>query len=120
MSQVDDVPSIKSYVALTYVYHAIDGYAEYLARHDKWVAMEHLYLNLGSRGVEDVVDPPDVLARIAKEVIQGSVQRQADVTAAMANRLGRDVVDQLWSEQTAWRKAHPDDWWSGVPDGWSW
>lgn len=115
-----DQPSVESYVYLTYVYHAIDGYMEHLAAEDRWVAVEHLFHNLGARGATDLIDPPDVLARMAKEIMHGAVQKQADVTSAMAARLDRDTVNRLWKEQAAWRAARPDDWWTGVPDAWGW
>lgn len=118
--QVEEVPSAENYVYLTYVYHAIDGYLESLSKTDRWVAVGQLYLNLATRDVEDLIDPPDVLTRIAKEVIQNSVRQQSDVTAAMATRLDRAATERLWKQQTAWRQARPDDWWAGVPEGWSW
>lgn len=118
--EVEEAPSAESYVYVTYVYHAIDGYLEHLAKNDRWVAVEQLYLNLASHGVEDLVDPPDVLARIAKEIIQGSVRQQSDVSAAMATRLDKTLTEQLWKQQTAWRAARPEGWWFGVPDGWAW
>jgi hypothetical protein len=118
--QIDEAPSAASYVYLTYVYHAIDGYLEHLSKNDRWVGVEQLYLNLAMRGTEDLTDPPDVLARIAKEIIQGSVRQQSDVTAAMAARLDQETVARLWKQQTAWRAAKPDTWWSGVPEGWNW
>lgn len=118
--EIEEAPSAESYVYLTYVYHAIDGYLEALAKADRWVAVEQLYLNLASRETQDLVDPPEVLARIAKEIIQGGVQRQADVSAAMAARLDGAVVERLWKQQADWRKARPDSWWAGVPDGWGW
>lgn len=118
--EVRDRPSVESYVYLTYVYQAIDAYLDYLAKHDRWVAVEHLYLNLATGRVEDLVDPPDVLARIAKEMIQGAVRRQFDVTAAMAARLDQGVTLNLWKQQAAWRQNRPDDWWFGVPPGWNW
>ncbi|HQR14841.1 MAG TPA: hypothetical protein PLZ37_09775 [Nitrospira sp.] len=119
-AEVRDAPSVRSYVYLTYAYHALDGYLQHLAHTDQWVRVEQLYLNLSTGRVEDLLDPPDVLARIAKEVIQQAVQRQADVTAAMAARLDDRLVAQLWQEQTAWRRARPDDWWSGAPPQWQW
>jgi hypothetical protein len=82
--------------------------------------VEQLYLNLATHDTEDLTDPPDVLARIAKELIQESVRRQSDVTAAMATRLDKATTERLWTQQTAWRAAHPDDWWSGVPETWNW
>jgi tetratricopeptide (TPR) repeat protein len=118
--QVEEKPSAESYVYLTYVYQAIDGYVESLAKSDRWVAVDHLYLNLAARDVQDLVDPPEVLTRIAKEIIQNSARQQSDVTAAMANRLNRGTTERLWKQQTAWREAHPDNWWAGVPDGWRW
>lgn len=113
-------PSAQSYVYLTYVYQAIDGYLDAMAKADRWVAVEQLHLNLATKQVEDLTDPPDVLPRIAKELIQESVRRQSDVTAAMATRLDKATTERLWTQQTAWRKAHPDDWWSGVPEAWNW
>lgn len=118
--EVHDRPSVESYIYLTYIFQAIDAYVESLAQQDRWVAVEHLYLNLATGRTEDLVDPPDVLARIAKEVIQGAVRRQSDVTAAMAARLDQGAVARLWKQQTAWRQARPDGWWFGVPDGWNW
>ena len=97
------------------MYHALDGYLEHLASTDQWVRVEQLYLNLVTGRPEDLADPPDVLARIAKELIQQAVQRQADVTAAMASRLDEALVKQMWQEQAAWRQARSADWWSGAP-----
>ncbi len=118
--QVWYVPSAASYLYLTYVYHAIDGYLEHLAKTDKWVRVQHLYLNLAGRGADDLVEPPDVLSRIAKEIMQGSVRQQSDITAAMAARLDEETVNRLWLQQTAWREARPKDWWLGVPEEWGW
>lgn len=118
--EVEETPSAHSYVYLTYVYQAIDGYLEAMAKADRWVAVEQLHLNLATRAVEDLTDPPDVLARIAKELIQESVRRQSDVTAAMATRLDKATAERLWQQQTAWRAVHPDDWWHGVPAAWNW
>lgn len=118
--EVEEAPSAHSYVYLTYVYQAIDGYLETMAKADRWVAVDQLYLNLVTRSVEDLTDPPDVLPRIAKELIQESTRRQSDVTAAMATRLDKATTERLWKQQTAWRAAHPDDWWSGVPSEWKW
>jgi tetratricopeptide (TPR) repeat protein len=118
--QIDESPSAESYVYLTYIYHAIDGYLDHLSKMDRWVGVEQLYLNLATRAPQDLIDPPDVLARIAKEIMQGSVRQQSDITAAMATRLDKAVVEGLWKQQTAWRTAKPDSWWSGVPEGWNW
>ena len=119
-AEVREVPSVRSYVFLTYMYHALDGYLEHLARTDQWVRVEQLYLNLITGRTEDLADPPEVLARIAKELIQQAVQRQADVTGAMASRLDEAWSKQMWQEQAAWRKARSADWWSGVPPEWRW
>lgn len=118
--EIVERPSAEGYVYLTYVYQALDGYAEFLAKTDRWVHVEHLYLNLATGRPEDLVDPPDVLARIAKEMIQSAAQKQADVTAAMASRLDDALVKRLWTQQTAWRKAHAESWWFGVPPEWRW
>ncbi|MER3424108.1 MAG: hypothetical protein C4293_13670 [Nitrospiraceae bacterium] len=61
-----------------------------------------------------------MLARIAKEIIQGSVRKQSDVSAAMAARLDEAVVARLWKQQAEWRKSRPDSWWTGVPNEWGW
>jgi hypothetical protein len=113
-------PSAAAYVYLTYVYLALDQYLNHLAQTDQWVTVELLYLNLASGRVEDLTDPPDVLARIAKEVIQQALQRQADIAAAMAKKLDDSIVPELWKQQTAWREARPLDWWFGVPPEWHW
>jgi len=93
---------------------------ESLAKADQWVAMEHLYLNLVSGGAEELVDPSNVLARIAKEMIQSSAQQQADVAAEQATRVDRSAVARIWPQQTAWRKSKPDGWWLGIPPEWTW
>jgi len=118
--EVDEAPSAESYVYLTYVFQAIDGYLDHLAKIDRWVLVEQLFVNLATREAQDLVDPPDVLARIAKEIIQGSVRQQSDVSAAMAARLDEVAVARLWKQQTAWRTARPENWWAGVPEGWAW
>jgi hypothetical protein len=118
--EATEAPSPESYVYVTYVYQAIDGYLEHLAKADKWVAVEHLYLNLAGGDVQSLLDPPDVLARIAKEIIQGGAQKQSDVHAAMAARLDVEVTNRLWKAQAAWRAARPDSWWAGVPESWGW
>src|SRR3712207_9578014 len=46
---------------------ALDAYVESLAKTDQWVAMEHLSLNLGGGGPDELLDPPNVLARMAKD-----------------------------------------------------
>jgi hypothetical protein len=118
--EVQEHPSARSYLYLTYVYQALDAYVEFLAKADQWVTMEHLSLNLNSSGPEELLDPPNVLARMAKEMIQGSARQQADVTAGFATRLDPSVVASVWPQQTAWRKANPEGWWRGVPPEWSW
>ena len=113
-------PSVSAYVYLTYVYLALDQYLDHLAKTEQWVTVELVYLNLASGRTEDLTDPPDVLVRIAKEVVQQALQRQADITAALAKRLDEAAVRELWKQQTAWRQAKPTDWWFGVPPEWSW
>jgi len=46
-----------------------------------------------------LLDSPDILARIAKELIQASARKQSDVSAAMAARLDERTVARLWKEQ---------------------
>lgn len=116
--EIDDTPSAASYIHLTYVYQAIDAYLEHLSREERWMAVEHLYLNLAYRDTEDLVDPPGGLARMAKEMIQSSVRQQSDVSAGMANRLDRAESDRLWVEQAQWRATNPEAWWQGIPAAW--
>ncbi len=116
--EIDDAPSATSYIHLTYVYQAIDAYLEHLLQEERWMAVEHLYLNLAYRDTEDLIDPPGGLARMAKEMIQASVRQQSDVSAAMANRLDRAESDRLWVEQAQWRATNPKIWWQGVPESW--
>lgn len=118
--EVDARPTAEAYLYLTYVYQALDAYVESLAKADQWVALEHLYLSFVTGKPEDLVDAPDVLTRIAKELMQSGARQQADVTAAMANRLDPAIVSLLWPQQTAWRRAKPDGWWFGIPSEWQW
>ncbi|MBI4003315.1 MAG: hypothetical protein HY348_16240 [Nitrospira defluvii] len=115
---IQEMPSVKAYLHLTYVYQAIDAYLEQLSQDESWMAVEQLYLNLAYRHTEDLVDPPGGLARMAKEMIQTSVRQQSDVSAAMAVRLDKAESDRLWQEQAQWRKAHPTTWWQAFPDSW--
>ncbi len=116
--EIEIYPSVEAYLHLTYVYHSIDAYLQALAKADRWNEVEQLYLNLAHHEVQDLVDPPGGLARMAKEMIQTSVRQQGDLSAAMATRLNRTVTEQRWMQQTAWRQARPDDWWSAMPEAW--
>jgi hypothetical protein len=120
LEEVRAQPSVASYVYLTYVYHALDAYLDDLAKKDQWVGVEQLTLSLAGDRPEQLLDPSDILARVAKELIHTSVQKQSDITAAMASRLDAAEVRRLWEEQTAWRRAHPEDWWRSVPEAWRW
>ncbi len=119
-TNIDQSPSVESYVYLIYVYHALDGYLEWLAKHDEWVKVGQLSLSMVDRGTMDLVDPSDLLARMAKELLHEGIRQQYDVAAGMANRLDRARADELWLEVRAWEKARPDDWWAGVPEPWQW
>ena len=118
--EVEEAPSAESYVYLTYAYHALNGYLDHLARTEQWVKIEQLYVNLAFRDPDALTDPPDILARMAKEIIHESAGRQADVAAAMAARLDETATNRLWKQQTAWRAARPESWWSGPPPEWKW
>ncbi|HEU4685283.1 MAG TPA: hypothetical protein VFS39_12340 [Nitrospira sp.] len=118
--EVDARPSAESYLYLTYVYQAMDAYIESLAQQERWVSLELLYLSLLTPKPEDFVDPPDVLTRIAKEMMQAGARQQADIAAAMAAKLDAAIVAVVWPQQTAWRKAKPDGWWHGIPPEWNW
>lgn len=115
---IDDAPSVEAYIHLTYVFHTIDAYLGHLSREERWNAVEQLYLNLAYKDPQDLIDPPGGLARMAKEMIQTSVQQQSDVSAAMATRLNKNEADRLWQQQTQWRQANPQTWWTGIPDAW--
>lgn len=116
--EIDDEPSVESYIHLTYVFHAIDAYLDHLSREERWITVEQLYLNLAYKDPQDLIDPPGGLARIAKEMIQTGVHQQSDVTAAMATRLNKSEADRLWQQQTQWRTSNPQTWWTGIPDAW--
>ena len=51
------------------------------------VLVEHLARSLLPERPEDLLDSPDILARIAKELIQESMRKQSDAAAAIATRL---------------------------------
>ncbi|MBI3356446.1 MAG: hypothetical protein HY038_06705 [Nitrospirae bacterium] len=118
--EVTERPSATSYVYLTYVYQALDAYLDSLVRSDRWVLVEQLALSLSPGRPEDLLDSPDVLARIAKELIQESTRKQSDAAAAMATRLDAPTVGTLWTQQKRWRDTQPDGWWLSVPLEWGW
>lgn len=117
---IDHNPSVESYVYLAYVYQAIDGYLAFLAKQEDYVKVEQLSLNLTAREVIDIIDPPNVMPRMAQELIHEGLRQQFDITASMANRLNRARTDELWLQQSAWREAQPNSWWAGVPKEWQW
>jgi tetratricopeptide (TPR) repeat protein len=117
---VDETPSVESYVYLIYVYHAIDGYQEWLAQQDKWGEVGRLAQSMVNRGAMELVDPPSTLSRMAKEILHEGLRVQFDIVAGMANRLDKARVDELWLERKAWEEAHPETWWAGVPESWNW
>jgi len=116
--RIEADPSVDGYVHLTYVYHAIGAYLTFLEGSEQWRAVEQLYVNLAHRNAQDPIDPPGGLAGVAKETIQANVQRQADLTAAMATRLDRKATERLRGQQRAWRAEHSQDWWTTVPEAW--
>lgn len=118
--QIDDHPSVESYVYLAYVYQALDGYLASLVKNEDYVKVEQLALNLTAREVIDLIDPPNVMPRMAQELIHEGIRQQFDLTSAMANRLNRNRTDELWVQQQAWREANPETWWMGVPSNWRW
>lgn len=117
---LDAHPSVEGYVYLAYVYETIEGYLDSLAKKDDWVKVGQLSLNLTGREMLDLIDPPNVLPRMAREIIGEGIRQQFDVTATMANRLDRVRTEQMWAQQTAWRQARPERWWAGVPEAWGW
>ncbi len=117
---IDHNPSVEAYVYLAYVYQAIDAYLAYLAKQEDYVKVEQLSLNLTAREVIDIIDPPNVMPRMAQELIHEGLRQQFDITASMANRLNRVRTDELWLQQSAWRESQPNSWWAGVPKDWQW
>ena len=117
---IDDYPSVESYVYLAYVYQALDGYLMSLVKQEDYVKVEQLSLNLTAREIIDLIDPPNVMPRMAQELIHEGVRQQFDVTAGMANRLNHARTDELWMQQAAWRESRPDGWWAGIPPEWNW
>lgn len=116
--EIDSAPSVEAYIHVTYVFHAIDAYLDHLSKTERWNMVEQLHLNLVYKDPQDLIDPPGGLARMAKEMIQASVQQQADVSAAMAARLNKSEADRLWQQQTQWRTANAQTWWTGMPVAW--
>ena len=117
---IDNNPSVEAYVYLAYVYQAIDGYLSNLVKQEDYVKVEQLSLNLTAREVIDIIDPPNVMPRMAQELIHEGLRQQFDITSSMANRLNRARTEELWVQQSAWRESHPDSWWAGVPKEWQW
>jgi len=117
---IDHDPSVEAYVYLAYVYQATDGYLAFLAKQEDYVKVEQLSLNLTAREVIDLIDPPNVMPRMAQELIHEGLRQQFDITASMANRLNRARTDELWLQQSAWRESQPNSWWAGVPKEWPW
>ncbi len=117
---VDESPSVESYVYLLYVHHALDGYVEWLARRDEWVKVGQVALSMFTRGTMDLVDPPDMMPRMAKELLREGIRQHYDMVAGQANRLDKTRADRLWLDVRAWQTTHPDSWWAGVPETWSW
>jgi hypothetical protein len=117
---IDRYPSVEAYVYMAYVYQAIDGYLGSLVKQEDYVKVEQLALNLTTRDILDLIDPPNIMPRMAQELIHEGIRQQFDVTAAMANRLSRTRTDELWAQQTLWRESKPDSWWAGAPDEWQW
>ncbi len=115
---IDQDPSVEAYVYLAYVYQAIDGYLDFLVKQEDYVKVEQLSLNLTAREVIDIIDPPNVMPRMAQELIHEGLRQQFDIAASMANRLNRARTDEMWMQQAAWRKAQPDSWWEGMPKEW--
>lgn len=117
---LDEYPSVEGYVYLAYVYEAIEGYLAALQKKDDWVKVGQVALNLTSRELIDIIDPPNAMPRMAREMMHEGLRQQFDITSSMANRLDKKQTEKLWMQQTKWRKANPDDWWSGSPEKWDW
>ena len=117
---LDDYPSVEGYVYLAYVYEAIEGHLAALQKKDDWVKVGQIALNLTSRELLDIIDPPNVMPRMAREMIHEGLRQQFDIASSMANRLDKERTDEMWVQQADWRKAHSDDWWTGVPEEWDW
>ena len=117
---IEQTPSVEGYVYLIYVYHALDGYVEWLAKQDNWGDVGRLAISMVNRGTLDLVDPPEMLSRMAKEILKEGVRHQFDIVAGMANRLNKSRADEMWLERKAWQEAHPHNWWAGVPESWNW
>lgn len=117
---IDVDPSVEAYVYLAYVYQALDAYLDSLVKEEDYVKVEQLSLNLTAREIIDLIDPPNVMPRMAQELIHEGIRQQFDVIAAMANRLSRTRTDELWTQKTSWQEAQPDSWWTSAPEAWRW
>ena len=116
--EVWEHPSARSYLYLTYVSgtRCLCGVAH---KSDYWVGMEHLYLNLTSGSPEELLDPPNVLARMAKEMIQAATRSRP--TSRPSWQPGSI---RLWLQWYGRNRLHgekrPDGWWFSVPAEWPW
>ena len=117
---IEQTPSVESYVYLIYVYHALDGYVEWLDQQDNCGDVGRVAMSMVNRGTLDLVDPQDMLSRMAKEILKEGIRQQFDIVAGTANRLNKPRADEMWLERKAWQEAHPHDWWTGVPESWNW
>lgn len=77
--------------------------------------VEQLHLNLAYKDPQDLIDPPGGLARMAKEMIQTSVQQQAEqersrsfvaTTDSMACGKPTDLVDRYAGPMALKRVEH--------------
>ena len=98
---IDQHPAVEAYVYLAYVYQAIDGYLAALVKQEDYVKVEQLSLNLTAREVIDIIDPPNVMPRMAQELIHEGLRQQFDIASAMGNRLNRVRTNELWLQQSS-------------------
>ena len=91
-----------------------------LAQQVNWGDVGRVAMSMVNRGTLDLVDPQDMLSRMAKEILKEGIRQQFDIVAGTANRLNKPRADEMWLERKAWQEAHPHDWWTGVPESWNW
>jgi hypothetical protein len=89
-----------------------------LARANQCAPVWHLCLNLAAGRTENLVDSPDVIARITKELISSAVQgNRCDGGVGNASEFC-GCGAYMGSENRV--AEHADGWWCGVRPDWPW
>ena len=103
---LDEYPSVEGYVYLAYVYEAIDGYLAALQKKDDWVKVGQVALNLTSRELIDIIDPPNTMSRMAREMMQDRSQLAHDLLVEAIDGARTVHRDQVHLAALTWFEPH--------------